>query len=435
MMSDTEIRDILVERIDRQSQSVGIVVGIVSATGQRVVSWGKVSRDETRQPDENTVFEIGSIGKVFTALLLAEMARTGEVALDDPVANYLPEAVTMPQRGGRQITLQDLATHTSGLPRLPSNLEIVERANPYAHYSVDQLYQFLSHHELIREIGSQYEYSNLGAGLLGHVLARRAGTDYETLARTRICDPLNMDSTRIALSPELKARCATGHNPAGQPVPMWDIPTLAGAGALRSTTHDLMVFVAANLGLRASPLADAMTAMRAVRRNIGLGTDVALGWHITTRDDHEIVWHNGGSDGFRTFAGYELKAAAGVVVLSNMGTVAGVDDIGMHMLNPKYPLFKAIARRAIAVDPGIFDGYVGRYELAPALVVTVAREGDRLFIKAGNDPLFELFPESTRDFFLEVTDAQVTFELDTVGRATGLILHQNGRDTPAKRID
>jgi len=162
--------------------------------------------------DGNTIFEVGSVTKVFTSLLLADMAQRGQVALTDPVAKYLPAGVKMPERNGRQISLEDLATHTSGLPRLPSNLSPKDAANPYADYSVEQLYQFLSGYQLTRDIGPQYEYSNLGGGLLGHVLARRAGMDYEKVVRSRICEPLGMRSTSITLSDDMKTRFAVGHN-------------------------------------------------------------------------------------------------------------------------------------------------------------------------------------------------------------------------------
>src|SRR5512132_4333622 len=142
---------------------------------------------------------MGSATKVFTSLLLADSVRRGEVALSDPASKYLPPDVKIPERGGRQITLQDLATHTSGLPRLPSNLAAKDASNPYADYTVAQLYAFLSAYQLTRDIGSKYEYSNLGAGLLGHLLARRAGVDYETLVRTRITGPLGMNSTVVTV--------------------------------------------------------------------------------------------------------------------------------------------------------------------------------------------------------------------------------------------
>ena len=198
--TDPEIRQILVDRIDKDRQSVGIVIGVIEPAGRRVVAYGNLDEGDKRPLDGDTIFEIGSVTKVFTSLLLADMVQRGEVALTDPVARYLPSQVKMPERGGRQITLQDLATHTSGLPRLPSNLNPKDPANPYADYSVDQLYQFLSGYQLTRDIGSQSEYSNLGGGLLGHVLARRAGMDYEALVKSRICEPLGMKSTGITLT-------------------------------------------------------------------------------------------------------------------------------------------------------------------------------------------------------------------------------------------
>src|SRR5262249_36788679 len=154
---------ILAGRVDVEKQALGIVVGVIELRGRRVVSHGRLAAGDPRPLNGDTVFEIGSVTKVFTSLLLADMAQRGEVALNDPVAKYLPaEGVKMPERGGRQITLVDLATHTSGLPRLPSNLKPANSANPYADYTVKQLYEFLSGYTLERDIGAQFEYSNLG---------------------------------------------------------------------------------------------------------------------------------------------------------------------------------------------------------------------------------------------------------------------------------
>src|ERR1051326_457532 len=180
-----EIREILVKRIDQQKQAVGIVVGVIEPDGRRVVSYGNLANSDPRALDGDTIFEIGSITKVFTSLLLADMVSSNEVALDDPAAKYLPESVRMPQRSGKPITLLDLSTHTSGLPPLPGNWKPKDLSNLYADYSVDDLYQFLSSYTLPRDPGSEFEYSNLGGGLLGHVLACRAGTDYESLIRSR----------------------------------------------------------------------------------------------------------------------------------------------------------------------------------------------------------------------------------------------------------
>lgn len=434
--SDADIRAILADRIDVQHQGVGIVVGVIDPTGRRVVAYGKTAKDG-KPVAANTVFEIGSVTKVFTSLLLADMVQRGEVALTDPVSQYLPPNVKMPEHGGKKITLVDLATHTSGLPRLPSNLHPKDPANPYADYTVAQLYEFLSTVELTRDPGSKYEYSNLGGGLLGHVLARRAGTDYETLVRTRILHPLAMKSTAITLSDAMKERLATGHDASLQPVSNWDLPTLAGAGGLRSTTHDLLTFVGANLGIIRSPLASSMAAMLATRRPTGNpGLEIALGWHISTHNGREIVWHNGGTGGYRSWIGFDQKSRTGVVVLSNTSTNAGVDDIGAHLLDPTIPLIQPPKQhREVKVDPAILDRYTGRYELAPTFVITVTRNGDHLFAQATSQPNFEIFAENDHDFFYKVVDAQLTFVVNDAGRATSLVLHQNGANVPGKRIE
>src|SRR5262245_25995017 len=261
-----DISEILVRRVDQQKQATGIVVGLIEPTGRRRVTYGHLAKGDPRAVDGDTIFEIGSVSKVFTSLLLADMVHRKEVALDDPAATYLPEHVRMPERSGRSITLRDLSTHRSGLPHMPSNLvaKMVKRKDtdgPDVGYGVDDLYEFLSSYELPRDSGSEFEYSNLGAGLLGHLLAYRAGTDYENLIGTRITRPLSMPDTGITLSSAMKQRMATGHNAILAPVANWDLPTLSGAGALRSSANDMLTFLEAFLGYKETPLAPAMKAM------------------------------------------------------------------------------------------------------------------------------------------------------------------------------
>lgn len=432
---DAEIRTIIAERIDTQHQGVGIVVGVLDASGRRVVSYGTFDNDQRAVTGES-LFEIGSASKVFTSLLLADAVARGEVSLNDPVAKYLPPEVKVPERNGKKITLLDLATHTSALPRLPSNLAPKDPKNPYADYTEKQLYEFLSSYELPRDIGSQYEYSNLAVGLLGHVLARRAGTDYETLLRARVLDPLGMKSTAITLNAAPQKRLATGHNSRRERVPNWDLPTLAGAGAIRSTANDLLTFLAANLGTMKSPLAPAMESMlRARRPTTTPNTEVGLAWHITKVGDHELVWHNGGTGGYRAYIGMDPKKRTGVVVLSNMFTDAGIDDIGRHLLDVSLPLLPAPKlRTAIAVAPELLERYVGRYELTPDFILSVTREGSRLFTQATGQPKIEVFAEAPTEFFLKVTDAQLSFHLNEAGKVSSVTLHQGGRDMPAKKI-
>jgi len=434
---DADIRQILVERIDTRHQAVGIVVGVIDPQGRRLIAYGSPNQGDPGPLNGDTIFEIGSVTKVFTSLLLADMVQRGEVALTDPIAKYLPADVKVPQRDGRSITLVDLSTHTSGLPRLPTNLRPKDPANPYADYTAKQLYEFLSNYQLPRDIGSKFEYSNLGGGLLGHVLALRAGTDYEALVRARITGPLGMTSTAITLSPEMKTRLAVGHNAELKAVANWDFQALAGCGALRSSANDLLNFLAANLGYTKTPLSAAMASMLAVRRptgTAGMG-EIGLAWIISRPSANEIVWHNGGTYGYRSFVGFDPKSRVGVVVLSNTFTGAGVDDIGMHLLDPRVPLAAPKEHKEITVDPKILDGYVGRYQLAPNFILTITREGDQLNAQATNQPKLPIFPEGERDFFYKIVDAQITFETDANGRATSLTLHQNGANMPAKRIE
>jgi D-alanyl-D-alanine-carboxypeptidase/D-alanyl-D-alanine-endopeptidase len=435
--AEPEIRQILVERIDQRRQGVGMVVGVIDSGGRRVVGYGVRGIDDPRPVDGDTVFEIGSTTKVFTALLLADMSRRGDVELTDPLAKHLPPDVRVPQRDGRQITLQDLATHTSGLPRLPTNLAPRDPANPYADYTARQLYDFLASYNLPREVGETYEYSNLGAGLLGLALAHRAGTDYETLVRTRITEPLGMDSTVVTLTDALRGRLASGHNERLELVPGWDIPTLAGAGALRSTANDLLTLLAATLGYTSSPLTASMAAMTAVRRPTGApGLEVALGWQVASTDGGDLFWHNGGTGGYRSFLGFDQRRRVGVVVLSNTFTPAGVDDIGRHLLDTAMPLLPAEkVRQERTLEPTILERYVGRYAMGPAFVLTVTREANRLFVQATGQGRLELFAEGERDFFAKAVDAEITFELAGDGRATKLILHQGGLSQTARRLE
>jgi len=398
--SDTEIRKILADRVADENSGIGIVVGVVDASGRRLVSYGTLAKNDKRKLDGDTVFEIGSMTKVFTSLVLMDMVRRSEVSLTDPISKYLPETVKVPERNGRKITLADLSTQSSGLPRMPNNFTPKDPDNPYADYSVQQMYDFLSGYKLTRNIGSQYEYSNLGVGLLGHVLSLRAGMSYEALVRARVCDPLGLKDTRVTLTPEVKARLSIGHNAGLAPVENWDIPTLAGAGALRSTANDMLTFLAANLGFVKTPLAQDMANEVAVRRSAGApDMEIAYAWHIQTKDGNSIIWHNGGTGGYRSYMGYDPKARVGVVVLANISTAAGVDDVGRHLLNASYPLLKVEApteRKQITLDTKTFDHYVGQYQLGPNAIITMSREGDRFYTQLTGQPKFEVFAESER---------------------------------------
>ncbi len=431
--TDEQVREILRQRIDVEKRGVSIVVGLVDAQGSRIIAYGHPAKDGDSTVNGKTIYEIGSVTKMFTDLMLADLVLKGEVKLDDPVSKYLPAEVKMPARGDRQITLLDLVTHRSGLPRWPDNLKPADPANDMADYTAAQLYAFLSGYELKRDIGSKMEYSNLGVGLLGHVLTLHAGKSYEQLVKERICDPLGMKDTGITLSPDLRERLALPYDVFRTLTKNTDIAILTGAGGLRSDMEDMLKFVSAELGLTASPLSAAIHETQQKRNATNSPRmDMALGWFIDKTNEPPIWWHNGGTAGYHTYVGFRPATKTGVVVLAN--TVLDVDDIGQHLLDARIPLTTLPKpHTAITIKPEVGAQYVGRYELTPAFILTITQDGDRYFAQATGQGKNEIYPETETDFFLKVVDAQLTFVKDASGKVTSLILHQRG-DQTAKRL-
>ena len=410
-------------------ENEGVFVGVVGPEGTRTASFGRLAADRAEAPDAATLFEIGSVTKVLTALLLVEMVEHGEVILDDPIASYLPD--TLDVAFGDRVTLEHLATHTSGLPRLPTNLVFEDPTDPYAAYSAEDLYAFLEGHRLEREPGARYEYSNLGMGLLGHLLARRAGTTYEALLRERVLDPLGLDDTAVTLSTEQQARLAPGHSD-GRRTANWTFDALGGAGALRSTGADMLRFVGAALGLVETPLADDLAALQEVRGPGGEDSvAVALGWHVRTTPNATVTAHGGGTGGYRSFVGFDPAARRGVVVLTNSD--ADLQDVAYHLLDPAVPLVPPVETADVPAD--VLARYVGTYALAPDFVIVVTREGERLYAQATGQQAFRLYPSSETEFFLRPVEARVTFRVGEAGTVEGLTLHQNGRDMPAVKTE
>jgi len=314
---DDEIRAILQQRVEHEQQSTGIVVGVIDSSGERVVG-------EPGVLDGDSIFEIGSLTKVFTALLLSDMAERGEVKLSDPAAKYIP--VKLPS----SITLRDLATHTSGLPRMPSNFTA-------DHYTRRMLLDFLSHYE--PPSNAEWKYSNLGYGVLGLAIA----PDYETALRSRITGPLQMNSTLVGIAQPDHARLAIGHDDRLMPVAASNFGALAPAAGLHSSANDLLKLLSAVLGYERTALAPALAAMLNLRRATSTpGLMNALGWQISMPDGLQIVWKDGETPGYSSFLGFNPKARVGVVVLSNTSTARGVNDIGMYILDAASQLFRRV---------------------------------------------------------------------------------------------
>jgi CubicO group peptidase (beta-lactamase class C family) len=433
---DAAIRRILEERVDINKQSVGIVVGIVTPQGRRVVQHGRFAAGDSREVGSDTVFEIGSVTKVFTAMLLADMARKGEVSVTDPIVRYLPADVAARAQGVKATTLADLATHTAGFPFWPSGIPATaEGTAQMASYSVDQMYQFVATFEAPADAAKRWAYSNTDVGLLGELLARRSGSTYDALIESRITRPLGMTSTVVAVPPALQPRLAIGHNAELKPAPAWNVPALAAGGSLHSTVNDLLTLLAA-LGDPTTVAGAAMPGMLSIRRQAP-GFQQALGWMVLgTGPGEGLLLHDGNTLGFASSVVYDPVNRIGVVVLSNSS--ASVSDIARHIARPAMPLAAPLppapVKTEIPIDPTLFDTYAGAYEPGPGAVFTVRREGDALMIEIPGIPKLRLRPESTRDFFVaENTRVTVAFNVDAAGRVTGLLLKAPTGAVPAVR--
>ncbi|WP_179319709.1 serine hydrolase [Winogradskyella helgolandensis] len=429
-----EIKDHIKARID---EGFNPSVALAYIDGENVIyfNYGDTEVENGKRVDENTVYEIGSISKVFTTIILADEVLKGNMNLSDPISKYLPKTVTVPQRNGKQITLKDLATHTSSLPRMSDNFEPADYSNPFADYSADLLYEFLSSYDLLRDIGTQYEYSNLGMGLLGHILELHTGETYEDLVKTRITNPLGMKSTGIVLTEAMKAKLALGHSEQLEIVNNWDLNVLAGAGAIRSTTSDMVKFLKANTSTNDTSLDKAMKLSHQIAfSDESESFNIALGWHFA--NSNTIIWHNGGTGGYRAFTGFLNDFSKGVVVLTN--SVSTVDAIGMKLLDAPLPLElpkKSEFPDEIEVSAAVLENYIGVYQLAPTFSLTITRKENQLFLQATNQPQFEIFPSAEHQFFLKVVEASITFSTNDTGEINGLTLHQGGQNLPGHKVE
>lgn len=421
-------------RVD-EGYNASVALAYINDNDVSYYNYGKTSFPDGKSVDENSVYEIGSISKVFTCILLADEVLKGNMSLEDPVSKYLPKEVTIPQRDGKVITLKDLATHTSGLPRMPDNFSPADYSNPFADYSVKQLYDFLSSYTLPRAIGSQYEYSNLGMGLLGHVLEQHTGKSYEDLVLERIAKPLGMESTAIVFTDAMKVRLAKGHNEQLEEVSNWDLITLAGAGGIRSTTSDMVKFIKANMSNEDSALHKAMRLSHQIAyTKDGSDFQLGLGWHFAS--DNTVIWHNGGTGGYKAFAGFLIDGNKGVVALTN--STSSVDQVGLKVLDDSITLElpkKKTFPKTVEVTEDLLETYVGVYEMTPEFKITITKEGNQLFLQATNQPQFKVFPSAKNKFFLKVVEASITFNSDDTGKVNSMTLHQGGQHMPAPKVE
>lgn len=417
--------DRLVQPYLDESIVVGMVVGVIRGNDSVVRGYGRVARDEPAQPHGQTVYEIGSITKTFTGLLLADAVVHGRLQLDRPIADLLPADVRTPQHEDGPIRLEHLATHASGLPRMPKNFSPSDARNPYADYSAQDLYAFLSSHSLACGPAVEREYSNLGFGLLGEIIAGQAGGSYGDLIQSRIVKPLEMESTAVELNESMQARLAPPYNADLNEDRRWNFQTMAGAGAVHSTVDDMLLYARAHLHPPDGQLGTAIELAWAVRQPAIKGEDFAmgLGWHVAR--DGATRWHNGQTGGYHSMLLINRPASVAVVVLANTATME-IDTLAEQLVRmlvgvPERP---RKFEKSVEVSADQIQRLAGRYQLAPTFILTVKIEGEKLMVRATGQPFFRVLPQSNTEWSYRVGEASLTFELDEDGPAKAVVLHQ-----------
>jgi hypothetical protein len=344
----------------------------------------------------------------------------------------------MPTRNGKEITLLQLVIQTSGLPENPDNL-----GPTWADYTTDQLYAFLSGYKSTNDPGAHYQYSNLGASILGHVIALKASTNYESLVENRICRPLEMNSTRFTLTPELKARFTPGHNQFGEA--LWNenrSPIFFPQGGLRSTANDLLKYVSAYLGLTPTSLTPLFEKAHELHVQSGIPTQNFGSWVVQTDPQgRKFVFHAGDTAGYSAFVGFDEARHRGVVILCSSSDPEDVDGIFALLLENEWQSDQR--PKETKISSAVCDSFVGQYQRSPHSVfapgIGLRREGDRLFAQTtGPRPLAirallppiegELLPESETRLFGRLSGRPIIFSRDAKSKITGLTV-QFGSET------
>lgn len=433
--TDGALAALLADRM--RHNGVGIVVGLIDGPERRVIAHGRASdRPGARPLDGGTIFQIGSVTKGLTTLLLADMVRRGEVSLDEPIGNLLPAEVRLPVVG-RPITLRDLATHRSGLPSMPDNLDLAAAPDPYEAYTAERLFAFLSSHVPAAAPGTEARYSNLGVALLGRLLARRAGKEYAALLQERILAPLGMNSTAITPTRAQQPRVAPGHDRYLRPVRTWEMRAMPASGSLRSSADDLLTLIAAYLGATDTPLKPAMDLQLRERIKTARGWQ-ALGWGI--RADG-IVTHSGSKQGYRAAIAFDPARRRGVVVLANARTEDEPMGLALHLIagDPLPPAPAAPPPVPIVpLAPALLDRYAGWYCLASGTPLEIARKDRHLLVHTPGLGASEFFATAADAFFLDTGNDELAFPPDPTGGPARRLIHypdgRGGEPVPGERV-
>jgi len=327
--------DLFVDSVARNYAKNGnahsLAVAVIHQNKINTFFYGETAPGNNTLPDANTLFEIGSVTKTFTATMLAELVNKGTIGLEDSIAKYLPDSVAQ-NPDIQKITFKMLANHTSGLPRMANNWNKGPKFNesdPYATYDKNSLFAFLKDFKAEHEAGTEYEYSNLGFGLLGELLSTITKKPYMTMLKETILIPLEMSSTSDKLNPKDK-NFAAPFDSTGQQVPFWNFQALSAAGSLKSNLNDLLRYTIAQLTYPENDVQKAMNLTKQFTFFVPPNSDIGLAWHMNMLDGVINYRHTGATAGSNAFVGFVPDEKSVVIMLSNSSNELGT--VGTKLL-------------------------------------------------------------------------------------------------------
>lgn len=379
----------------------------------------------------DSAFEIGSVSKTMTAVLLADLILQGKGSLDDRLADWLPPGTKVPQYDGRPILLRHVVTHTSGLPALPSRLHAKDMADPYAGLDASALLASLADAKLDAAPGTRFEYSNFASMVLSYAVARKAGSDLETLLKRRLFAPLAMDKAYVSAKPD-GVRVATGHSQNGTAVPAWTFATdLAGVGGVHATLEDMIRYVQASLDLSESAISPALELSR---KKVSEQPAMAMNWMLVPLAGRTLHLHEGGTGGFSSFVALDPANRRGVVILSDTSwnSIGGLGALGLHLVEPSLPLGKP--RHDVPAPKPLLEALAGRYRLPSLPPMTLRQRDGKLFVQADGQSEFELAHDDAGDFRPLAFDALLRPQKKADG-SQFFVWTQMGASVPAARME
>jgi serine-type D-Ala-D-Ala carboxypeptidase/endopeptidase len=426
---------ILVQPYLEAEMVVGGSIGWIKGQQSDWMGFGRLSLQEPASPAAQTIYEIGSITKVFTGILLADAVVQERLDLDQAFVAAVDPAYPVPHSTQSKITWRHLATHTSGLPRMPDNFRSKIPEDPYVDYTPADLFQYLHQHELMANPGDRWQYSNLGFGLLGQLIADQSNAAYEQVLVERLLKPLGMEDTALQLNADQQRRLATPHDADGQPVHPWHFQAMAGAGAIRSNIQDMLTFASSQLTPPPNDLGKAIDlAWKIHQESLGDGSfATGLGWLVAK--DGNTRFHNGQTGGFHSAVFLNRQLNQAVVILANSAT--GEIDLLAE------DLFRLLAGqevkprdfpKPVPVSADSMQRLAGKYQLIPGLVFSVDVVDGKLMVGLTGQPSLRVYPQTETTWKYRAVDATITFELDEEGNCTELVLFQNGIRQRARKI-